>query len=107
MVWKANKNLALVKNFRKKAGKIVKLEKIIFFGSRVKGDFNSESDFDLLVVSDDFEGQPFYKRCAKLYPAWGENYPLELICFTGKELKEKQKNQYGIVAEAKRTGIII
>lgn len=107
MVRKANKNLALVKNFKERAGKIVKIDEIIFFGSRAKGNFNSESDFDLLVVSDDFEEQPFYKRCAKLYPLWSENYPLELICFTEKELKEKQKNQYGIVAEAKRTGITI
>ena len=31
------------------------IEKILFFGSRLRGDFYPESDFDILVVSNKFQ----------------------------------------------------
>ncbi|NIM77351.1 MAG: hypothetical protein GTO20_01020 [Candidatus Aminicenantes bacterium] len=34
------------------AGKKIKIEKIIFFGSRARGDYNKDSDWDFLVISD-------------------------------------------------------
>lgn len=34
------------------AFKEVKIEKVLFFGSRARGDYNKESDWDFLVVAD-------------------------------------------------------
>ena len=107
MVQTKNLNLSIVKKFRQKAGKIVKISKMIFFGSRTQGHFSNESDFDLIVVSDDFGKQPFYKRAVGLYAAWKEDYPLELICYTKKEFREKQSNPYTLAAQAVKTGITI
>ena len=100
-------NIPIVKKFRRKAGKIVKINRMIFFGSRAKGNFSEESDFDLLVVSNEFEQKPFYKRPIELYAAWKENYPLELICYTEKEFSQKKANPYSIAAQAAKTGISI
>jgi predicted nucleotidyltransferase len=33
-------------------GKKIKIEKIIIFGSRARGDFNKDSDWDFLVIAD-------------------------------------------------------
>jgi len=35
------------------AGKGIDIEKIIFFGSRARGDFSKESDWDFLIVVDE------------------------------------------------------
>lgn len=100
-------NLPIVKKFKQKAEKIVKMNRMIFFGSRAKGNFSEESDFDLLIVSNEFEQKPFYKRPIELYAAWKEKYPLELICYTEKEFKEKKANPYSIASQATKTGISI
>ncbi|MEI7961292.1 MAG: nucleotidyltransferase domain-containing protein [archaeon] len=107
MVQTTNKNLEIVKNFKKKAEKIINLQKLVFFGSRAKGIFSEESDFDLLLVSKDFENQPFYKRPVELYLNWKEAYPLELMCYTPEELKRKSQNPLSLVSEALKTGITI
>lgn len=100
-------NLPIAKKFRQKVQTIVKLDRMILFGSRAKGNFNEESDFDLIIVSSDFEQKPFYKRALKLYAAWKEKYALELICYTKKEFDQKKANPYSIAAEAAKTGISI
>ncbi|MFH0955060.1 MAG: nucleotidyltransferase domain-containing protein [Candidatus Micrarchaeota archaeon] len=107
MVQKTNLNLAIVKKFRQKIAKIVDIREMLFFGSRAQGNFREDSDFDLIVVSKDFEQKPFYKRSIALYAAWKEQYPLELLCYTEKEFREKKDNFYGIIAKAAKTGIRI
>jgi len=91
------------KNIRKK----FKINKIILFGSRARGDNLLNSDFDFLVVSSDFEGVFFTDRIAKLYLFW-EDYPLnvEPLCYTPKEFKIKL-NSFGIVRTAVKEGIEI
>jgi len=106
MVQKTDKNLAIARKFKKKAEKLVKMNKLIFFGSRVKGTFGRYSDFDLLIVSKDFEGIPWYRRPGKFYTAWKEDYPLEMLCYTPDEFRKKQKTP-GIISEAVKTGIEI
>lgn len=108
MVQKTNNNLKLVRTFKKiLAGKGgTKLERIILFGSRAKGTFGRYSDFDLMLISRDFEGVPWYKRAAKLYLFWKEDYPIELLCYTPEEIARK-KDRPGIVSEALKTGISV
>lgn len=106
MVQKTDKNLEIARKFKKTAGKLVKLDKIILFGSRVKGTFGRYSDFDMLIVSKDFDETPWYKRSGRFYTAWKEDYPLEVLCYTPEEFRKKQKTP-GIISEAVRTGIEI
>ena len=106
MVQGANKNIALVKKFKRNINKSIKVDKLILYGSRAKGNFHRYSDFDLLIVSPDFKGIPWYKRPAKFYLMWKEDYPLEILCYTPDEVK-KRVDRIGIVSEAFKEGIEI
>lgn len=101
-----SKNLKLATKFKKKVGKSINLDRFILFGSRAGKGFREDSDFDLLIVSKDFERIPWYKRPAKFYLMWNEDYPLEILCYTPEEI-EKRKGRVGIISEAMRMGIDI
>jgi len=100
-----NKNLDLIKKFKKKLEKLW-VDRVIFFGSRTRGTFNSESDFDIIVISKNFEGVKWHKRSLKIYLAWKGDKPLEVLCYTPEEFEEEKK-QIGIVQEAVKEGIEI
>lgn len=106
MVQKANQNIDVVRRFKTAMKKEIKVDKLIFFGSRAKGTFGRYSDFDLMVISPDFSGIPWYKRSVKLYMLWKEDYPVEILCYTPDEIKRK-KGEAGIVSEAIKTGVAV
>ncbi len=96
-----------IKDFMKKVRRRYKVDKAIFFGSRVRGDYFKNSDYDLILVSPDFEGIFFTKRIAEMYQFWSF-FPLEIepLCYTPKEFAKKKK-EIGIVREAVNEGIEI
>lgn len=98
------KVIALVKNLTR-----WKIEKVIIFGSRVRGDYLMDSDLDLIVVSKDFEGVRFTDRIGEVsryLDLWQGEYPIEILCYTPSEFGRK-KNQIGMVKDAVEYGIII
>jgi uncharacterized protein len=97
----------IIKDFLTRARKKYKIEKAILFGSRARGDNFNDSDYDVILVSPDFENIFFTQRIAKMYDFW-KHYPLEIepICYTPEEF-EKKKNQIGIVKTAVEEGIVI
>jgi len=105
MVQTTTKNLNLIKSYFKKLKKI-NAEKIVFFGSRAKGDFHNDSDFDLIVVSKKFENLRQDKRVLLSYKLWKNDFALELLCYTPEEFEER-KNGLTIVSEALKEGIEI
>ena len=82
------------------------IERVIFFGSRSRNDHLECSDFDVIVVSDDFEKIFFTDRISKMYKYWKSPKSLEIFCYTLKEF-ERKKRQLCIVKKAVETGIII
>ncbi len=78
--------------------------KVILFGSRARGDWLHESDYDFVVVSPRFEGMNFMERPVELYKFWHQWPGVELLCYTPEEF-ERKSNEIGIVAEAVREGI--
>lgn len=99
-----------IKLFKENIKKKYKLDRIIFFGSRVSGKSNKDSDVDLIVVSKNFEGVKSFKRSPDLFLEWHLNskinYPVDFICYTPEEFN-KLKKQITIVREAVETGIEI
>ena len=76
----------------------VPIKSAFLFGSRARGDYLEESDWDLLLVSPQFADIPFPERATMLV----KKIPLrrvELLCYTEEEFKERVK-EIGIVAEA-------
>ncbi len=96
-----------IKDFVRRVKKKYHLEKAIFFGSRARGDNFKQSDYDIILVSDDFKNIFFTMRIAQMYQFW-KHYPLEieLLCYTSQEFKRKVK-EHGIVRSAVKEGIKI
>src|SRR3989338_854040 len=96
-----------IMQFVKKVGRKYKLDKAIFFGSRARGDHLKNSDYDILLVSPDYEGIFFTQRIAEMYQFW-KYYPLEIepLCYTPEEFSRKSK-RLGIVQQAVKEGIEI
>ena len=99
-------NLKIVEGFRDRLLKRIGGLKLVLFGSRAGDDFSEESDFDLIVVSDDFEKKDMIKRCALLYGDWDYNFAVDFICYTPKEFDEN-KNRVSLVSEALKKGVVI
>jgi predicted nucleotidyltransferase len=78
--------------------------KVILFGSRARGDWLKESDYDFVVVSPQFADVHFIRRAVPLYDYWKGHPGVELLCYTPEEF-ERKREQIGIVAEAVREGI--
>jgi uncharacterized protein len=92
--------------FLSKARKVFRVDSLILFGSRARGDHFITSDFDFVMVSDDFGRIPFIFRASELYDYWDEDVDLEILCYTRKEF-ERKKGQFGIVRRAVEEGIVI
>ena len=95
----------IIKSFAKEVRKKIPKSKIYLFGSRVKGKAKKNSDYDFLIVSDDFKNSNFEERCAEIY-FLKRNIPaaMDILCYTVKEF-EKKKKQMGIVQQAMKEGI--
>lgn len=60
-------------------------ERIYLFGSQARGDADSGSDYDLLVVVAHSD-EPGYRRAQAAYHAlWGVRLPIDVIVFTRAE----------------------
>lgn len=94
-----------IMDFLRRARKKYRIEKAIFFGSRARNDHFKTSDYDIILVSQDFRGVFFTKRTAMMYDFW-KHYPLEIepLCYTPNEFEVKKKER-GIVSQAIKEGI--
>lgn len=93
-------------DFRTELNKSIPINRMILFGSRVKGKLHRDSDIDLIIVSPEFRRLNFFKRGAKMYDYWSLDYPVDFLCYTPKEF-DKLKKQITIVREAIKEGIEI
>jgi len=81
-------------------------EKVIIFGSRARGDHLLEGDFDMIIVSREFEGMNWLDRIRDVPDLWEGLVLLEPLCYTPKEFEEK-KREIGIVGQSVAEGIEI
>ncbi len=93
-----------VYDFARSLHQQIDAQKVILFGSRARGDWLRESDYDFVVVSERFEGVPFPQRPVDLYQYWQGHPGVELLCYTPEEFERKHQ-QITIVREAAREGV--
>jgi len=96
--------LVTANRFAKALKRRLNVERLILFGSRARGDNFVTSDFDFVIVSEDFSGVPFVKRAAPLYDLWRSSRDMEVLCYTPDEwlgLKDKR----GALLNAQKEGI--
>lgn len=61
------------------------LRSLVLFGSWARGTQLAESDVDVIVVAEKFEGLPFYEREYLVLREWRGPEPLEPWCYTPRE----------------------
>jgi len=79
--------LDIISDFRKaleSAG--IRPQKIILYGSYATGQFREDSDIDLVVLSDDFQGKGYWQRIDILSEAvYAVFKPIEAVAMTPEE----------------------
>ena len=97
--------LAIISDFRKaleSAG--VKPQKILLYGSYATGNIRPDSDIDLVVISDDFEGKSYWERIDVLSGAIYQVFqPIEAIAMTPKEWEDGNS----LIADYARGGEVV
>lgn len=79
---------------------------VILFGSRTSKDALKESDYDICVISDKFEGIPLRERLQELYMMMLKDpFNADILALTPKEYKELSKS-ITIYKTIKQTGVI-
>ncbi len=84
-------------------------ERIILFGSRARGDFLAESDFDVLVIMppsitpiDHFE-----LATEALFAARGKGFSMDVVVLTELEVQQSLEDQSDFVFYAMRDGKVM
>ncbi|MEK6873667.1 MAG: nucleotidyltransferase domain-containing protein [Nanoarchaeota archaeon] len=72
---------------------------IILFGSKANGMDWKKSDFDIIIVSDKFQGVKWLQRISKIVQHWKMDKDLDVLPYTREEFEYKKKN-YSFIREA-------
>lgn len=97
---------AAAKKFVEKAKKVFEPTRIILFGSRARGDWLKDSDYDFIIVSEEFEGIDFLERIKKVLRECDVEFNAEILCYTPGEFERKRK-QIGTVGQAAKEGVVL
>ncbi|NIP50385.1 MAG: nucleotidyltransferase domain-containing protein [Phycisphaerae bacterium] len=92
------------RKFAEALKKHMKVNLLILFGSRARGDNFVTSDYDFVLVSRVFSGKPFIRRASRLYKLWHSKFDLEVLCYTPEEW-HRLKDKRGILLNAQDEGV--
>lgn len=79
-------------------------ERVIVFGSSIRGKWQENSDIDLAIIKK--TSQPFYKRAAEVRKLLRSKIPLDVFVFTPEEYESAKKTN-PLVSEIERTGRVV
>lgn len=81
-------------------------EMVLVFGSRARGEARADSDLDVLIVAEAFNGMHFLKRMPAMLRLARFARPIDFLCYTPAEFSQIQHTSV-IVDEAIREGIVL
>jgi hypothetical protein len=93
----------LLRDFIARVNSVFPLSHAYLFGSRARGDALFSSDYDILLVSEAFEGLDFSERMRRVCEHWTAREGLEVLCYTPEEFDRKRR-QICIVKQAAEEG---
>jgi len=98
----------LIEKFRREAlPKLMeefKPDKVILFGSRVKGNAQQGSDIDLIVISPLFKGVPFVRRMSAVLKKVPFSNHVDYICYTREEY-ENIKDASSVIMDSREASV--
>jgi predicted nucleotidyltransferase len=81
-------------------------ERVILFGSRARGEARGDSDLDIIVVAQAFEGVPFLKRMPMVLRMVRFPRHVDFLCYTPAEFEQVQRTS-AIVHQAVQEGVVL
>ena len=72
---------------------------LYLFGSRAGSKAREDSDYDVIIISKEFEGIPFVRRSERAFSLWDAPEMLDVLCYTPHEYK-RFKSVPGILKSA-------
>lgn len=78
-------------------------ELVLLFGSRARGDFHGDSDYDLLIVSEEFAGMKWRDRVSRLLKLWDRFDLVDLMPYTRAEFESKKKDFLSVQTAVKES----
>lgn len=86
----------------------ISVKTVSLYGSRARGGYRPDSDWDIAVISPDFHDMPFHERQKLVRPvvreALGGNVSLDVACYTQDEYDEGIQKQL-LPAIIEETGV--
>ncbi|MCR4422801.1 MAG: nucleotidyltransferase domain-containing protein [Exilispira sp.] len=108
---KKDKNLKLI---NEKINEIIKnkninLMKIILFGSRARGDFSTNSDYDIMILTDNFCNEEMKKIIAKEIRTQLAKILIDadVIIISNSEYEEKKNELGSLIKYVQKEGIVL
>lgn len=102
-----NNSLSATKIIKKEAGKLVPNGEVVLFGSRARGDANSYSDYDFLIITENPISTSEKQRIkALLRKKLAKNkIPADIIISSRNELNIKKEIKGHIIRQILREGV--
>ncbi len=99
-------NTALYEEIVRRIADLEDPDKIILFGSRARGDYRPDSDFDILVIKP--STKPRYARAGSLFGALARlPVEVEILVYTPEEVYEWSQVPQAFVTTAMREGLVL
>ncbi len=92
--------------FLLKLRKLLHVEEVYVFGSRVYGTPLEDSDLDLVIVSEEFGKRNYVENLIMLTSLWDGSFTLEMFPYTPSQIRE-YRDRKTVIAEALTKGIRI
>ena len=80
-----------LKDFIKKIEKGFSPCKILLFGSRARNEEWENSDYDIVIISDKFEGVHWLNRISSIVKYWNLYSNIDILPYTFEEFENKLK----------------
>lgn len=81
-------------------------QQVLIFGSRARGEARHDSDLDVIVVAEAFEGVPFLQRLPMMLRLVRFVRHVDYLCYTPSEFEQVQHTS-AIVYQAVQEGIVL
>lgn len=91
--------MEILRDFVKKAKEVLGDVEVYLFGSYARGDWLTDSDIDLIVISSRFKGMDFGRRYALLRRLLPLNRGFEILAYTPEEF-ERIKRRSIVIQDA-------
>ncbi len=83
-------------------------QQIILFGSRARGDFKPDSDYDLLIVVDDSMTENTLKLAGRAHNAVGDRrFSLDVVVYRRRDFETSLQDQSDVVCYAIEDGKVL